>query len=216
MDTAIKAQWAAVKEKQHLLKNWKYFGARDHHLNSYLKLTRSAIEKLILAMDTIENVVTLEYINDQISEYQARKISKTFRNVIDITFKKIADELFNTMVNRLNTALDNPLRKLNIWMNANTMSLEQPDQLYTSIQIFDEEISNYFALMNPSIINYWFLNHQSRVPHDWEARLMGFNNNDRFLVTAIKAKLPNITDFSEFFDILDYTVRTSFEMANDP
>jgi hypothetical protein len=99
-------------------------------------------------------------------------------------------------------------------MNANTMSFKQRDLLITSIETFQFEISKYFRNMNPTIIYYWFFKHQSRVPHDWESRLMDFNN--QFFVTAIKAKLSNITDFSEFFDVLDYTVRTSFEMMNDP
>jgi hypothetical protein len=216
MDTAIKAQWTSVKEKQLLLKNWKYFGARDHHLNSYLKQTRLAIQKTLFSKDTNENLATLKHINDQISKYQVRKRSNAFKNVIDKKFKKIADELFKTILTRLITTLDNPVRELNIWMNANTMRFKQRDLLITSIDAFQLEISKYFRFMNPRIIYYWFFKHQSRVPLDWEARLMGFNNNDRFLVTAIKAKLPNITDFSEFFDIFDYTVRTSFEMANDP
>jgi hypothetical protein len=215
MDTAIKVQWTAAKEKQHYLKNWKYFGAYDHHLNSYFQQTRTAIKTTLFAKDTNENLETLERINDQIGKYQARKRSNTFKNELDKKFKNIADELFKTILTRLIKALDNPFRELNIWMDANTMSFKQRDLLITSIQIFQVEISNYFELMNPRIIYYWFFNHQSRVPHDWEARLMGFNNNDRFLVTAIKATLPNIT-FSDFIDILDYTVRKSFEMEKDP
>jgi hypothetical protein len=214
MDAAMKTEWTVLKEKQHFLKSWKYFGARDHHLNIFLKQTRSAIEKLIIAEDTIENLATLKNINDQISKYQVRKISNTFKNVIDEKFKTISNELFNTILTRLIKALDNPLRKLNIWMNANTMSFEQRELLITSIQTSRLEISNYFRNMNPSIIFYWFFNHQSRVPHDWESRLMDFN--DRFFVTAIKAKRHNITNFSEFIDVLDYTVRTSLVMEKDP
>jgi hypothetical protein len=214
MDAAMKTKWTVLKEKQHFLKSWKYFGARDHHLHIYLKQTRSAIEKLIFAEDTIENLATLKNINDQISKYQVRKRSNTFKNVIDEKFKTITNELFKTILTRLIKALDNPLRKLNIWTTANTISFQQRDLVVSSIYTLKFEIIKYFQYMNPNIIFYWFFNHQSRVPHDWESRLMDFN--DRFFVTAIKAKRHKITDFSEFIDVLDYTVRTSFEMAKNP
>jgi hypothetical protein len=218
MDATIKVQWTAVKEKQHLLKNWKYFGACDHHLSTYFKQTRTAIKKTTVATYTeytSDKLAKLKHINKQISEYQAMQMPNTFKYVIETELKHVADELLKTILTRLVTSLDNPFRELNIWMDANIMSFEQLNLTIPSINEYRLAVFTRFLEMNPRIIYYWFFKHQSRVPHDWEARLIGFNNNDRFLVTAIKATLPNIT-FSEFIDVLDYTVRKSFEIEKDP
>jgi hypothetical protein len=215
---AIKTEWTDINEKHHLLKIWKFFGFRHQQLITSIQDAQNCIKITIPQMCVSEDIHMLEKIDDLMTEYRAENTSLTFKTIIARKFKDIADELLITIVTAHTAKLVNPLRKFDIWMDANVMSPEQIDKSFKSL---DYEFEKHFGLMNVRKIYYWFYKHQSRVPHDWEARLTGLNRDDKFLVTGyykrdLETYWPNISIFFEFLEIVDYTVRESFEWVEDP
>jgi hypothetical protein len=212
----IKTEWMDLRKKNDRLRNWKYFGFR-HALDTNLNIIDKSIRKQYSHSISSKDIQLLLHIDARIGEYQAGKLSSTFKSVFASKFKEVADALLTTIVTKHAAELSKPLDKLDIWLNENLLSPDKQNMIPIFFEHLKNEFDKYFGHMNLDIIYFWFYDHQNRVPLDWQSRLSGFDRPDNFLVTGfhnrdLEIYLRNVTQFSDFINIVDYNVRTSFEM----
>jgi hypothetical protein len=210
----IKNKWTDIKEKQqHWNKSWKYLTIDYQRFDLYFNAAVSAID----AQDSDifgdkkreKEWEMLMNVKDQIREYQAEYIVSQFKNIINRKIEDVVDEIFSKMLNAHAAKFFKPLQKLNTWLELNVLSLEQHDTITRIFAHLEYQLDKYFEVIR-TLIEIWFSN--KRVPHDWEARLIGFGMDDLDLVTGyyngdLKTYLSKVTEFSEFINIVDYTVR---------
>jgi hypothetical protein len=214
---AIKTEWTDIKKKYDYLKDWKYFSFQHYQLHLKFNDVKTATKKTINQKYGETDFRKLKQLDDQLNEFEAKKMASTFKKVIARKFKDIADELYNTIIAEHTAKFSKQLEKLDTWMDANEMS---PEQLVKNFKNLDYEFEKHFGLMNANIIYYWFYKHRNSVPQDWGARLTGFNRDERYLVKAftqrdLESDLPKISDFSEFLDIVEHAVREGFEIVEE-
>jgi hypothetical protein len=212
---SIKTDWIDIKEKYNLIRNWKYFDIdlntpaqiNEHHKNLRTKIPTTSVDV-------------------QMSEFLTEKNSSSFEKIIKNKFQDIAGAVLDTIVTTHAEEFAKQLQKLDFWLDdkSNMISLEHPNQTMIFFNSLQNEFHKYFNSMNINLIHFWLHRHPIRVPHDWQARLTGFERNDDYLVTGwyfhyyhyvkdnLELYLDRISHFSDFVNIVDYAVRESFEL----
>jgi hypothetical protein len=211
---SIRKNWIDIREKQQQLRNWMYINIHRQQLDEQIKEIRKTIKGSIII--NFDDMQMMQKINDQISEYLSTNILATFKHTIDRKFKQITDELVSAVITKHTEFFFKPMQELYTWFETNVSSLEQQNKIPGFFAYLEDQLDRYFGEMNSGFINFWLIDYSSRVPHDWQARLVGFNLDHINLVTGyyqqdLETYLSKISDISEFFTVVDYTVRESFE-----
>jgi hypothetical protein len=154
----------------------------------------------------------LTKVKDQIREYQAEYIVSQFENIITHKKKDVEDELISNMLTDHTAKFFKPLQKLDTWLELNVLNHEEHNNIPSVFEHLKYQLDKYFGNIIGKLIDFWFFN--QRVPHDWEAQLTCFGMEDLNLVTGyyhgdLKTYLSKVSEFSEFINIVDYTVRNS-------
>jgi hypothetical protein len=218
-NATIQQNWTDIREKHQYLRDWKYFIVERQRLDQQFNFTKTGILVSTTPVEDEEEEDKLDGVSRQISEYQDEYMQSSFRNVIARKFEDVAGEFLLKIVAKHTENFSKPLQKLDIWLEANFLSLEMENKTSWFFENLEHQLDKYFGDMNTNLISFWFYNYLSQVPHDWEARLIGFDMDDRFLVTGylqrdLETYLPKISEFSQFINFVNYAVRESFGVTN--
>jgi hypothetical protein len=213
-DDTIKNKWTGVKEKQqHWNRNWEYLFMDHQRFDPQFNGTVSIIDNKNNYILSRKEWLMLQNVRDQISEYQAEYIVSPFENIITRKINDVVNKLISRMLTDHTAKFFKPLQKFDTWFELNVLNLEQHNNIPSVLQHLDYQLDKYFGEFISGLISIWFFN--KRVPHDWEAQLTRFGMDDLNLVTGyyygdLKTYLSKVFEFSEFINIVDYTVRDSF------
>jgi hypothetical protein len=219
MDT-FKKNWTDIEEKHKHLRNWTYFVIERRRLDLEFNITQIAVRDCNRTVMDAEEREFLNGVSRNISEYQARYMLSPFKQIVARKFEDVVDNFLSTMLTKHSESFFKPLQRLDTWLEVNVLSLEKQNKMSWFLENLDHQLDKYFGALNANFIISWFHDYYNSVPHDWPARLIGFDMNDMHLVigcfrSVLETFLPGVPEFGKFIYNLDYTVRESFEFPTN-